>query len=96
MSDVFISYSHLFFGHIWVNETVEQTFSQTKNKMEWMRAHESQSLRIDVNSNGITKELLDLCALRTTHPGRYFQSATVAGLRAANSSGHIRSRVKES
>ena len=48
--------------------------------MEWMRAHESQSLRIDVNSNGITKELLDLCALRTTHPGRYFQSATVVGL----------------
>jgi hypothetical protein len=57
------SFSRFFFDRIRANETVEQAFSQTKDKMERMRAHESQLPQIDVNGNGIANELLDLRAL---------------------------------
>ena len=57
------SFSRIFFNHILTNETVEQAFIQSQDKMERMRAHESQSPQIEVNGNGIGNELLDLRAL---------------------------------
>ena len=46
-----------FFDRIQANEAGEQAFGQTKDKMERMRAHESQSPQIDANGNRITNEL---------------------------------------
>ena len=58
------SFTRFFFNRIRANDTIEQAFSQTKDKMKRLRAHESQSPQIDVNGNGIANELLDLRALK--------------------------------
>ena len=64
--------------------------------MERMRAHESQSPQIDVNGNGIANELLDLRALGERLISTDISSLSLPLPWAANSSGHIRGRGKES
>ena len=57
------SFTRFFFDLIRANNTIEQAFSQSKDKMERFLAHRTQSPQIDVNGNGIANELLDLQAL---------------------------------